>query len=96
MTERGDVLAATLAGARDVRAGCDALFAYLRARGASRYDEAVTQLEHALQSAMAARRNRASAAEVTAALLHDIGHLAGLEAGHAPGMAGCGTPDHER
>lgn len=75
MTERGDVLAATLAGARDVRAGCDALFAYLRARGASRYDEAVTQLEHALQSAMAARRNRASAAEVTAALLHDIGHL---------------------
>jgi len=75
MTERDDVLAAALAGARDARTGCDALFAYLRARGASRYDEAVTQLEHALQSAMAARRSRAPAAEVTAALLHDIGHL---------------------
>jgi len=75
VAEQDDALVAALEGARDVRAGCTALFDYLRARGTSRYDEAVTQLEHALQSAMAARRSKAPAAEVTAALLHDIGHL---------------------
>lgn len=37
--------------------------------------EAVTQLEHALQAATLARENNASDALVTAALLHDIGHL---------------------
>jgi len=30
-----------------------------------------------------------------ASLLHDIGHMLGLEAGFSPGMAGCGTPNHE-
>jgi phosphonate degradation associated HDIG domain protein len=37
--------------------------------------EPVTQLEHALQSAHLARQAGASAALVTAALLHDLGHL---------------------
>ena len=37
--------------------------------------EAVTQLEHALQSATLAMNNNASDALITAALLHDIGHL---------------------
>ena len=49
-----------------------ALFA---TRGAERYDEAVTQLEHALQCAALARRERADDEVVMAALLHDIGHL---------------------
>ncbi|MFN3192077.1 MAG: phosphonate degradation HD-domain oxygenase [Aureliella sp.] len=37
--------------------------------------EAVTQLEHALQAAWLAEQEKASDALVTAALLHDVGHL---------------------
>ena len=37
--------------------------------------EGVSQLQHALQSATLAERARASDQQVTAALLHDIGHL---------------------
>ena len=44
--------------------------------GASLYGgEGVTQLEHALQAAMLAELDGADAALITAALLHDIGHL---------------------
>ena len=44
--------------------------------GASLYGgEAVTQLEHALQAAMLAETDGADAQLITAALLHDIGHL---------------------
>ena len=46
------------------------------ARGAEQYSgEPVTQLEHALQSAALAEADDASDALVTAALLHDLGHL---------------------
>lgn len=38
-------------------------------------DEAVSQLEHALQCAWLAERDGAPASLITAALLHDIGHL---------------------
>ena len=45
-------------------------------RGADQYGgEAVSQLEHALQSAALARAVQAPDAEVAAALLHDLGHL---------------------
>ena len=45
-------------------------------RGASWYaGEEVTQLEHALQSAMLAERADASSSLIAAALLHDVGHL---------------------
>lgn len=45
-------------------------------RGARQYGgEAVSQLEHALQAADLARRERAPDALVAAALLHDLGHL---------------------
>ncbi|WP_148715449.1 phosphonate degradation HD-domain oxygenase [Chitinolyticbacter meiyuanensis] len=37
--------------------------------------EAITQLQHALQSAQCAERDGADAALITAALLHDVGHL---------------------
>ena len=54
---------------------CDELIAFLRAAGDRRYDEVVTQMEHALQSAALAESVGAAPALVAAALLHDIGHL---------------------
>lgn len=44
-------------------------------RGSLYFGEAVTQLEHALQTAALAERSGAPEALVVAALLHDIGHL---------------------
>jgi phosphonate degradation associated HDIG domain protein len=45
-------------------------------KGSSNYGgEAVSQLEHALQTAAQARQAGASSAVVCAALLHDVGHL---------------------
>lgn len=41
--------------------------------------EGVTQLEHALQSAQLAERDQAPIELVTAALLHDLGHLLNLQ-----------------
>ena len=43
--------------------------------GAMYFGEAVSEREHALQSAMAAERDGAVASQIAAALLHDIGHL---------------------
>ena len=52
------------------------LFArYDSERAHGMYDEAVTELEHALQCADCAIRDGASDALVAAALLHDVGHL---------------------
>jgi phosphonate degradation associated HDIG domain protein len=47
--------------------------------------EAVTQLAHGLQAATFARRDGASPAQVSAALLHDIGHLLHDLPNDAPG-----------
>ncbi|MGF7214531.1 phosphonate degradation associated HDIG domain protein [Spirosoma lacussanchae] len=59
------------------------------------YGEPVTQLEHALQTALLAEQAGADQETVQAALLHDIGHL--LPADAAEGyMDGYGTVDHER
>lgn len=56
--------------------GGDALLALLTERGATQYGyEPVTQLEHALQSAMLAEQAGEPAALIIAALFHDIGHL---------------------
>lgn len=47
-----------------------------RTKGGSQYGgEAVSQLEHALQCASLARAEGAADALITAALLHDVGHL---------------------
>ena len=51
------------------------LFNYMEIRGQSFYDEAVTQLEHALQCVALATHNDASPTLITSALLHDIGHF---------------------
>lgn len=57
-------------------------------RGDERYTgEDVTQLEHALQSAMLAEDHGADDALVTAALLHDLGHLL-HDLGETPSMQG--------
>lgn len=47
-----------------------------QSKGHAQYDgEPVTQLEHALQSAHLAEQDGADSALITAALLHDLGHL---------------------
>jgi phosphonate degradation associated HDIG domain protein len=54
----------------------DALFETLAAAGERQYGgEHVSQLEHALQAAALAEAENAPPALITAALLHDIGHL---------------------
>lgn len=71
----------------------EALLSQLEALGGSRYGgEAVSQLDHALQCATLARSAGAEDTLITAALLHDIGHLvnpkdegaaaAGIDAAH--------------
>lgn len=44
-------------------------------RGDNRYSEAVTQRQHALQAALQAESAESTSALITAALLHDIGHM---------------------
>ena len=45
-------------------------------KGGSMYGgEAVTQAQHALQGALFAKNANSSSAQITAVLLHDIGHL---------------------
>ncbi len=54
----------------------DDLFFLLERKGGERYgQEAVSQIDHALQAASLAEAERAPSALVIAALFHDIGHL---------------------
>lgn len=58
-----------------------------------RYDEDVTQLEHALQTAALAVADGATDPLVAAALLHDVGHLLSLRDGeHQPGRVAAPVP----
>lgn len=64
--------------------GLDRIARLLSEKGVLRYGtEAVSQIDHALQCAALAERAGATDALVTAALLHDIGHLAVYDAGTA-------------
>lgn len=63
--------------------------------GGHRYDEDLSQLEHALQTAAHARTGGADDALVAAALLHDTGHLLELQAGGAFGGSTEGDLAHE-
>ena len=56
-------------------ARADALLLFMKAHGNSFYDESVTQLEHAIQTAVLAREAQAPIHQVVAALLHDIGDI---------------------
>jgi [1-hydroxy-2-(trimethylamino)ethyl]phosphonate dioxygenase len=59
----------------------DEIIQHYAAHGTSHFDEVdVTQLGHALQCAHQAERAGASAAMVTACLLHDVGHLINIDA----------------
>jgi phosphonate degradation associated HDIG domain protein len=49
--------------------------------GGERYDEELSQLAHALQTAALAEREGADDQLVAAALLHDVGHLLEMQAG---------------
>ena len=54
----------------------DRLLALYRSESAqTRYDESVTEVEHALQAADLAEKAGASEELIAAALLHDVGHL---------------------
>ncbi|HEX5266013.1 MAG TPA: HD domain-containing protein [Acidimicrobiales bacterium] len=59
--------------------------------GGDPYDEVVTQVAHALQSAARAQDAGAADTLVAAALLHDVGHLLDLDRG--PGPTGAGIRD---
>jgi len=56
----------------DVLERIEALYAE---KGSEHYGEGVSQIEHALQSALVAETEGASETLIVAALLHDIGHL---------------------
>jgi len=61
------------------------LYEMIEERGETLYGgEAVTQLQHALQCAQLAENEGASPALITAALLHDVGHLLEHDFEHAP------------
>ena len=51
------------------------MFAFVDGQGQSRYDENVTQVEHAIQCGLLAQGAAADESLVVAALFHDIGHL---------------------
>lgn len=62
----------------------DELLALYETWATQRYDEEITQLDHALQTAALALAEDADDALVAAALLHDVGHLLALADGSRP------------
>ncbi|KAJ3069137.1 hypothetical protein HDU98_007802 [Podochytrium sp. JEL0797] len=56
--------------------------------------EPISIAQHSFQGSIIAAKHDTTTIQV-AALLHDVGHLLGLEAEMTPGMDGCGTADHE-
>jgi len=75
---------------------CERIGSLFERFGDSNYiGEPITTTEHSLQAALMARDAGEPEDVIAAALLHDVGHLLGLEAGFEPGMDGCGTPNHE-
>ena len=60
-------------------ASVDEVLTLYRRWGAEHYDEAVSQTDHALQTAACALAEGSSDELVAAALLHDVGHLLELE-----------------
>lgn len=68
-----------------VAATLDEVIDLYRRWGTEHYDEELSQLDHALQTAALAVRETADEALVVAALLHDVGHLIELaNGGSAP------------
>lgn len=66
----------------------EAILRLFQHRGDSQYGgEAVSQLEHALQSALLAQKEQADETLIVAALLHDVGHLLHFLPDDAPDQA---------
>lgn len=79
-------------------AAVDALLTPYRGdAGAARYDEYVSEVEHALQCADLALESGATDAMVVAALFHDIGHLlpGGAALATTPATSGLSLPDSD-
>lgn len=57
--------------------------------------EPMSITQHSVQTCLTALKGGEPVANQLSCLLHDVGHLCGLEAGHPPGMDGCGTEKHE-
>ncbi len=71
----------------------DSIVEIFRSRGGERYGvEEVSQLEHAIQTALLAQQNGAPSSQVAAALLHDVGHL--LSESALPGTEDENYDDH--
>ena len=58
--------------------------------------EPVSILEHSWQAYEAAKKDDAPTKVQVASLLHDVGHMLGMEAGYPIGMDGCGIENHEK
>ncbi|HEX2574849.1 MAG TPA: HD domain-containing protein [Aquihabitans sp.] len=80
-----------MAGATSVAEVVDLLETW----GRHRYDEEVSQLDHALQTATHAREAGAAEPLVAAALLHDVGHLLALRHHVDPDLAATTDLAHE-
>jgi phosphonate degradation associated HDIG domain protein len=76
-------------------ASLDDVLALFDRYGRDRYDEDVSQLDHALQTAALARGEGADDPLVAAALLHDVGHLLELRDGHGHDAASAVDLGHE-
>jgi phosphonate degradation associated HDIG domain protein len=63
--------------------------------GSDHYDEDLSQLDHALQTAAHAVAAGAGNALIAAALLHDVGHLLELDARSPAAAASMGTPSSD-
>ncbi len=72
----------------------DEVIALFERWGTDPYDEEVSQLDHALQTAALAVEAGTTEELVAAALLHDVGHLLDLASG-GPAAGGGSDPAHE-
>jgi len=73
----------------------DEVLALYRRWGSQHYDEALSQTDHAVQTAACAVAEHSSDELVAAALLHDVGHLLELEQRDGRGELPAEDRDHE-
>jgi len=79
-----------------VTASVGEIFSLFDRHGCSDYvGESVSQLQHALQAAHLASISGFGDDAILAALLHDCGHMLGLDNASVPRMGACGIMDHE-
>ncbi|CAJ1455748.1 unnamed protein product, partial [Effrenium voratum] len=82
--------------ARGFSASVDEVINLFQRHGSGDYiGEEVSQLEHALQAADLAARSGFGSEATIAALLHDVGHMLGLDDKSHARMEDCGIVDHE-